>query len=330
MDAGVAEREARAMGSQVRVLVHAPTPERAATLVDAGLRRLDDLEARWSRFRTDSELSRLNAAGGVPLEVGPDTALLLDRMSDAWALTDGRYDPTVHDAVVASGYDVTIDVIRAGSPRGSAAAADATASPGLGSLRLQPAGTDRWRVSLDPGVRVDPGGIGKGLAADLVAADLLDAGALGVAVDVGGDVVVRGAAPDAGGWAVALDHPGHGVVGTVRLAAGAVATSTPRLRRWTTRDGHPVHHVRDPRGGLATVDVDAVTVIGGAGWWAEVVATAALVAAARHADGPDAWATTVVAPDTESALVVSLPGRDRPVRSRAARPLVPLRVEVSL
>src|SRR5439155_6641322 len=80
----------------------------------------------------------------------------------------------------------------------------------------------------------DPGGIGKGLAADMVAQELMDCGARGACVNLGGDLRVEGEGPDAGRWIVAVEHPrGGDPVVVAALAAGAIATSTILKRAWT-------------------------------------------------------------------------------------------------
>ena len=132
-------------------------------------------------------------------------------------------------------------------------------------------------------MRIDLGGIGKGRAADLLAAELRDAGAAGVCVDLGGDVHVTGTAPEPTGWRVLLDpdvapHPGF------LLAHGGVATSTRLRRRWN-RGGTEQHHLVDPASGdPARTGLAAVTVVAADAAGAEVLAKAAFVA------GPDAGA----------------------------------------
>jgi thiamine biosynthesis lipoprotein len=129
-------------------------------------------------------------------------------------------------------------------------------------------------VVLPDGVVFDPGGIGKGLAADLVAAALLDAGADGACVNLGGDVRAEGSAPG-GTWRVAVSHPGAAEpVALVALAAGAVATSTTALRTW----GPGVHHLVDPATGRPYAGpLATVTAVAREAAWAEVAAKAALL-----------------------------------------------------
>ena len=134
-----------------------------------------------------------------------------------------------------------------------------------------PAGT----VRLPAGTNIDPGGIGKGLAGDIVAELLIDAGALGALIDVSGDIVVRGAAPYDDGWRLGV---GDDADVMIRLHAGGVATSGTERRSWIDRAGRVVHHVLDPTSGEPVDgDVREVTVIAGTGAWAEAWTKAVIV-----------------------------------------------------
>jgi thiamine biosynthesis lipoprotein len=136
-------------------------------------------------------------------------------------------------------------------------------------------------VRLPRGVQLDLGGIGKGYAADLVAEELIELGADGVCVNLGGDLRVIGEAPTDAGWVVGLEHPfGGDVLGALQLAQGAIATSTRGKRHWE-RNGRPVHHLVDPTTGTpAWTGVASVTVVAGEAWRAEVLAKAVFVAGA--------------------------------------------------
>lgn len=142
----------------------------------------------------------------------------------------------------------------------------------------------RGSVRLPDGVMLDPGGIGKGLAADIVADELRRAGAAGALVNVGGDLRVCGRAPFSGGWLVGIEDPFDRAkrIAVHRLGDGGVATTTPVHRRWS-RPGHPFHHVIDPRTGAPPpTDVASVTVLASHAWQAEVVAKAAALAGASE------------------------------------------------
>ena len=137
---------------------------------------------------------------------------------------------------------------------------------------------DHDAVTIPAGLGFDPGGIGKGLAADIVAGELIAAGATGACVNMGGDLRVIGASPNGNGWTVAIDHPWSSVpVALVGLTAGAVATSTVLRRRWTI-DGCVRHHLIDPSTSEpSTSDLALASVIAGTAWQAEVLAKAALL-----------------------------------------------------
>ena len=261
------------MGSDAQVLVVGGT----GGLAELARERLEDLEALWSRFRPTSEISRLNEAGGEPMAISAETMVLMETALEAWRITDGAYDPTVLGDVLRAGYVTSFDVLPA-----VAQALDITLAIGAGGIRLdRAAGT----AQLPAGVGFDPGGIGKGLAADLVAEDLLAAGADGVCVNVGGDLRVSGCGPDAqdAGWTIGVEHPtdAESEVAVLSLHEGGVATSSRLRRSWPspTAPGGRSHHLIDPRTGRpAASGLAAVTVVAARAWQAEMLAKAVFLA----------------------------------------------------
>jgi FAD:protein FMN transferase len=264
------------MGSDGHVLVVGGDGPRLVAHAEARLRLLED---RWTRFSPDSELSRLNRRAGSRTRLHPDTFALVARACDGWRLTGGLFDPTVLPAMIDAGYTRPLDASgRTGDPRRSTVAS----APGCGSIELDPA---ELSVTLPGDVALDPGGLGKGLAADLVAAELLAMGGLGVLVNVGGDLRAEGTPPSAWGWTVAIEDPfdADSTIATPRFASGAVATTTPRHRRWMMPSG-PATHVIDPRNGRPVeTDVASATVIAGQAWMAEVVAKGAAISGVEGA-----------------------------------------------
>jgi thiamine biosynthesis lipoprotein len=258
------------MGTQVELLaVGAPSGALAAARD-----RLADLEARWSRFRPDSEISTLNRAPGRPVAVSPETLTLVALAVLGWQATAGRFDPTVLDALEAAGYDRSFDQLPAGRPGGDGPRPAPRPAPGLAGLRIDPeAGT----VTLPARTRLDLGGIAKGYAADLLCAQLRASGATGVCVNVGGDLRVGGTAPP-GGWVIAVPHPHGGQAATLQLTEGAAATSSPLRRAWDV-GGRPAHHLIDPRTGRpADTGILQVTVVAAEAWRAEVASKAVFLA----------------------------------------------------
>ena len=295
---GAESRHFAAMGSEAHLVVVGASRR----VTDHLVRLVDELERRWSRFLPDSEVSHLNCAAGRPVGVHPTTVLLVERAIEAWHLTGGSFDPTVLG-----------DVLRAGYDRSLVGQLDGAAGPrAAGRSDLVLACTDivvdasRGTVELPAGTGFDPGGIGKGLAADLVAEAAIADGAAGVCVNLGGDLRVIGVAPNGGSWSVAVEDPRTPApVVTLDVAAGAVATSTSLRRSWMV-DGARRHHLVDPAtGSPSDSDVAVMAVIAGAGWHAEVLATACLLRGSRRAFDLLDDGTHGVAVTTDGATLLS-------------------------
>jgi thiamine biosynthesis lipoprotein len=261
-----------AMGTTVDCLLEAEPGADSAAAFAATEAEFHRLEALLSRFRPDSELSALNRTGC--LVAGPDLVRVTALALAARERTGGRFDPTVHDAVVAAGYDRSFDEVDPETPQappdGGTCGGDVRVDPEAGSIEL------------GPGVRLDLGGIAKGDAVDR-ACEIL--GAVGPClVNAGGDLAVRGT-PGAGVWHVGLDTPGGPL--TLGLAHGGLATSGRDRRRWR-RGGTELHHLIDPATGRpATRGPLRVTVVAESAAEAEVLAKAVFLAgeaAAAEAD----------------------------------------------
>jgi FAD:protein FMN transferase len=251
-------RAFRAMGTEIELFVDAPRSEAALVDAAAEFHRLEEL---LSRFRADSELSRLNRDGAI--DASPDLVEVTQLALKARERTGGRFDPTVHEALVAAGYDRSFELL----------------SPEDGESRAAPCGGHVWvfgdRVELEPGFKLDLGGIGKGYAAEQAAAVLGAAGPC--LVNAGGDVAVRG-----GSWPVGV-QTSTGTL-TLELSTGALATSGRDRRRWR-REGRELHHLIDPATGTpAHGDLLRVTVVGNDAIDAEVWAKALFLVGAGAAE----------------------------------------------
>ncbi|MEZ5410298.1 MAG: FAD:protein FMN transferase [Acidimicrobiales bacterium] len=294
-----AERRFRALGSDCHLIVETGAAGvDGDALADRAVARVAELERLWSRFDPASDVSLVNTASPHPVAVAPETIELARRAAEAARETGGRFDATRLPALVAAGYDRTFALIAAAeSARGprpdrslgdpAAGTADEAGAGGRRPLPPPPrvlapgaaltVDADADTVAVAAGHGLDPGGIGKGLGADLVTAELLAAGAEGALVNLGGDLRVRGRGPDEGDWPLSVTHPFDPEVELLRLAVGdgALATSSRLLRRWHDRGGRPVHHLLDPFTGVPTrTDVVAVTVLAAEGWWAEALTKA--------------------------------------------------------
>jgi thiamine biosynthesis lipoprotein len=278
MDATVLRDQFRGMGSNVVVEVVDGTPGHLALARD----RLAFLEARWSRFRASSDLSRLNAAQGDPVVVDQSTIELLEAMVHGYTLTDGSFDPTLLAPLVRLGYATSVH-----DP--SAVTELPIGVQRRGHIRGLVVDLNEMTVRLPPGTAVDAGGIGKGLAADMVAGLLIANGAGGVMVDVGGDVRVMGDGPCDGQWRVAVDAPFEPEQAAmhVLITRGALGSSGTLRRSWVNHDGQSAHHLLDPDSVAPTPSgFDApvhATVLAATAAEAEMHATMAIVRGAHSA-----------------------------------------------
>ncbi len=240
---------------------------RARAALVAARSEVEAVEAELSRFRPGSDLSRLNAAGGGWLAVGPRLLEALRLALRAREDTGGSFDPTVLPALVAAGYDRSFERLEARP------AAPADGWRAGAAIELDEAGS---RARLEPGAAIDLGGIGKGYAAMRALDAMFEAWPTlpGGLVDLGGDIAVRGETPEHGPWRIAVTDPRtRGTSGTLLLGSGGVATSGRDVRRFGP-DGS-LHHLIDPATGKPAVPGPlAVTVVAPTAAEAEAHATA--------------------------------------------------------
>lgn len=267
----VDESTFRTMASDAQIIVVDGPPQACAT----ARRLLGQLEACWSRFFEASDISRLNRYAGRPVCVDPATLTLVEVMIDAWLITDRRFDPTTLPALVEAGYAASIEQPAA---RTVIRTIDTGRASGSSLARIE-VDQESQSVTLPAGMALDAGGIGKGLAADLVVAELLARGASGALVSIGGDLAAAGTAPTPDGWVLDIEDPLQPPSALARLAfsRGGVATSSTLSRRWE-KAGASQHHVIDPNTGEpSNTDLGAVTVFASSSWQAEAHATALLL-----------------------------------------------------
>lgn len=270
-----------AIGVAVRVVVTDPQALPAAERI---LRdEVTALDLACSRFRDDSELTRVNVAARdastaeLEVPVGPLLAEAIEVALDAAARTDGDVDPTLGTSLVELGYDRTFAQL----PDDAPAVRVSVQRPATWSqLRLD---RQAGRLSLPRGVQLDLGATAKALGSDRAARRIHQELGCGVLVSLGGDIAVAGDPPP-DGWTIRVqDRPGRpealpdGPTSTVAIRAGGLATSSTTARRWQ-RGGSWLHHVLDPRTGMpAPAPWRTVSVAAGSCVDANVATTAAIV-----------------------------------------------------
>jgi len=270
----------RAMGTDVRLIGVAPDAAREQRAF------IEAFAARLSRFRPDSELCALNAS---PAREVPASPLLRAAVrAGVWAAeaTNGLVDPTLIPALERAGYAESREgaapvplreaLATAPTPRAARPAAEA-------AWRTIAVDDARGVITRPPGVRIDTGGVGKGLAADAVAHRL--PGHDRFVVDCGGDMVIGGPGAARRPYDVEVQHPLTGECAhRLSVASGAVATSGLSVRVWRRPDGSYAHHLIDPSTGEpAWTGLIAATALAPTALEAETLAKAALLSGPRGA-----------------------------------------------
>ena len=264
----------RCMGVPWTITVCAADRAAGLAAIAAAFSEVDRLERILSDYDPTSELSRLSATSpsAAPVAVSDDLWAVLVRAAEITDGTDGAFDVTVGPLTVLwrqsrrSGYLPRPDKL-------------AAARAAVGSDAIVRDDASR-AVSLSrPTMRLDPGGIGPGYAADRVLELLARHGITSAMVDASGDVAVAAAPPGAAGWRIAVAGlPGAGkTAGGTLLLQNAAVTTSGDANQAVEIDGRRYSHVVDPRTGIGVAGPAAVTVIAPDCTTADALATAANV-----------------------------------------------------
>ena len=248
--------------------------ERFAAAAEAEVRRI---EARYSRYRGDSELARINkvaATGGV-IDIDAETVGLIAYAKACFAKSDGAFDIT--SGLLRTVWDFSVSRLPDQSSIDSI-----LPLIGLDNVAL----VDSQLHFRKPGMELDFGGLGKEYAADRAAGVCIDLGARHGFVDLGGDISVIGPQSDGHPWRIGIRHPRDAkkLVAEIALPSGAQATSGD-YERFIEVDGRRYCHILDSRTGWPARGLSSVTVISDHCLVAGSLSTAAML---KGADGA-AW-----------------------------------------
>lgn len=232
-------------------------PDRCRPAFEDARAACRSFERSLSRTLPHSDIARLNAAGGTPVAIGPDTAELLNEALRYCADSEGRFDITM-------GAAVRLWDFHQGIMPDQAALKEALAHVDWRGVHVRQAENDRWEARLDdPQAAVDVGGIAKGWIADRLAELMASHGLESFIVNLGGNVVAHGQKPDGNPWRIGLQDPRdkHALVGAVAVREASAVTSGV-YERCFTQDGTLYHHILDPETGYpAQTDAAGVTVL---------------------------------------------------------------------
>lgn len=259
------------MGVTCTVTVIGP---RAPIIAEACLGLVADLERLWSRFIATSDICRLNEKSGVPTLVDTRTVSLLRHMVAGADATHGYFNPSLLPLQIRNGDDASLVDDRS-------SAVPAWANPDLTVDTVE--FLDDGLVRLPRGLTIDAGGVGKGLAADMIVAEAIRLGAAAACVNLGGDMAISGPTPDGNGWTIEVLDPIdlRTPIAEVILERGGVATSSMSARH---RDGRGIErHILQGEGHRTVQPARGATVLASTATWAEMWTKAAILAPRNEA-----------------------------------------------
>ena len=270
------EHRFNAMGSPCEIKLYAKTRPRAVHMAKRVVAEVARLEARYSRYRTDSFLSEINrvAASGGSIAVDDETAGLLNYVETCHRESGGLFDIT--SGVLREAWKFNRDTLP------DAAQIDALLGR-VGWRRL------RWEPPvlsfLQPGLELDFGGAVKEYAVDRVAALCWEAEIRHGLINLGGDIKIIGPHPDGSPWAIGIQHPRRPgeFIHTLMLQRGAMASSGD-YERCLVVDGRRYGHVLNPNTGWPVGHLASVSVVADL---CVVAGSASTIAMLKEAEGPE-------------------------------------------
>jgi len=255
------------MASPCELLVRTSDQRLAGTLLAAVAREAWRIEDKFSRYRPGNAVAAINDSGGEGIDVDEETARLLDFAHTLYQLSDGRFD-------------ITSGVLRRvwtfdGSDR---LPTEDDVAAVLALIGWHKVSWQRPRLTLQRGMQIDFGGIGKEYAVDR-AAGLLAAAGCPCLVNFGGDLMTAGSAPGQP-WQVGVEAPQaehRAAERLIRLTQGGLATSGD-ARRFLLNDGKRYGHILNPRTGWPVSDAPrSITVAADTCTQAGMLATLAML-----------------------------------------------------
>ncbi len=280
----------RAMGTQMLVCMDNVDDVYAQQQLSQVPQWFERWESVFSRFRSNSELSVLNASAGQSVVVSDDFWQVLQLALHHARASDGVLTPAIHDALCRAGYRRSFEALSSDSAASNKRACDTEIIHHIDTLVID---DERQAVCLPLGMRLDLSGFVKGWCADQVVQRLGNLAP--TLMDAGGDVAISGVLSDGSCWEVAVAQP-YGLANididndnvssninddedlcVLRVPSGAVATSGRDYRVWQ-HDGKRQHHLIDPRTGeSAQTEVLTATVVASSVAEAEAMAKLMLI-----------------------------------------------------
>lgn len=265
------------MAAENQVQLHAPGEAAARAAAAAAMEEVARIEAKYSRYRSDSVVARINAAAGrAPVAIDAETAALLDYADACYRQSGGLFDATSGVLRRAWRFD------------GARVPTDDELAPLLELVGWDRVERDATHVRLPrAGMELDFGGFGKEYAVDRAARVLREAGVESAMVNLAGDLAILAPHPDGAPWQVGIRHPRdpHRLLAALPVHSGAIATSGD-YERFIEVGGVRHCHVLDPRTGRSARGLRSVTVHAAS---CLVAGSATTIAMLKGAEAGIAW-----------------------------------------
>ena len=261
----------RAMGGEMLTILEGGA-DSPPSILDKVPGWFEDWEQILSRFRPDSELSRLNQTFDQPVEVSDTLWDVFQYALSAETITNGLVTPTVLDAMLEAGYDQSFDGLPRYQHKNEISVLTAT-----NPLSLVIWDEKTQTICLPQGVRLDFGGVAKGWAAHQTVERLKECGS--VLMNAAGDIAISASLANGEPWQIGVKNPfvKDSDFETLKLNRCGVATSGKDRRRWN-QNGLPRHHIIDPyTGQSAKTNVMTVTIVAPTVMEAEAAAKAVFI-----------------------------------------------------
>lgn len=296
------------MGTFARIVVVAKNADTGAQCVEAGLAEIRKVDELMSDYKEDSEITRINdRAAQRAVQVSETTYDVLQKSVEFSQLTDGAFDITVGPLVDLFHKAKTEQI--APTPEQIAQAKEK-----VGFEKLIMDDKNRTIRFAAEGMRLDLGGIAKGYGVDKAIEAARRCGAIGVMVDIGGDVRCFGVPPEGRDhWRIGLQDPnsavegvsGGGLVLTLTVTNAAVATSGD-YQQFVMIEGRRYSHIMNRKTGTSVEGLSSVTII------------------ADNATDADALATSVsvMGPEKGVALIEKLPNIEAILMTSEPKPKI--------
>ena len=265
-------RDLFAMDTYMNLKVWAPDGD---ALLERAAKRIDALECEFSVTLPDSDIARVNAAHGAPVQVSADTAEVLEKALQIGKESDGALDISLYPVTRAWGFTTHTQQV-----------------PDEDEIAKLLQNVDYSRISLDgttvavpDGMEIDIGALAKGYTSDALMDMFRDAGAQSAIVSLGGNVQALGTKPDGSDWKVGIVDPIDPTrnMCVLQIHDKAVITSG-NYERYFEENGKRYHHIMDSADGHpAENGLISVTVVGDSGLYCDALSTALFVEGTENA-----------------------------------------------